>query len=70
MEQGRASETELMPRLVGGDTETIYSKLKTGNRFSKPNLESLPKLRQVRRVRRVGGLLWLYPIRLNSTVKH
>jgi hypothetical protein len=31
-----------MPRLVGGDTETFSSKLKSGNRFLKPNFEPLP----------------------------
>jgi hypothetical protein len=36
--------TEPMPRLVGGDTETVCSKLKSGNRFLKPNFEPLPKL--------------------------
>ena len=30
--------TELMPRLVGGDTELGGGKLKRGNRFWKPNL--------------------------------
>jgi hypothetical protein len=33
---------ELMPSLVGGYTETVCSKLKNGNRFLKPNFETLP----------------------------
>ena len=37
----RVIETELMPSLVGGDTETVCSKLKSGNRFLKPNFEIL-----------------------------
>jgi hypothetical protein len=45
------ASTELMPSLVGGDTETVCSKLKSRNRFSKPNLETLPKRRQVRQHR-------------------
>ena len=36
-----------------GNTETICSKLKSGNRFLKPNFETLPKLSEVRQVRRV-----------------
>jgi putative transposase len=31
-----------MPRMVGGDTEMVCSKLKRGNRFSKPNFELGP----------------------------
>jgi hypothetical protein len=42
--------TEPMPNLVGGDTERCCSKLKTCKRFSEPNFETLPKLRQVRQV--------------------
>jgi hypothetical protein len=41
---GSVAATELMPRLVGGDTETVCSKLKRGNRFLKPNFELGPKL--------------------------
>jgi hypothetical protein len=37
-------ETELMPRLVGGDAEMVCSKLKRGNRFSKPNFGVGPNL--------------------------
>ncbi len=33
------AETEPMPNLVGGDTDTVCCKLKKGNRFSKPNCE-------------------------------
>jgi hypothetical protein len=43
---GRAAETELMPRLVGGDTEIVCGKLKDPKRFLKPNFEPGPKLRQ------------------------
>ena len=39
MEWGRVAETELMPKLVVGYTELGGSKLKKGNRFSKPNFE-------------------------------
>ena len=35
--QGRVTETELMPRLVVGNTELGFSKLKKGNGFFKPN---------------------------------
>jgi hypothetical protein len=45
---GRVAGTELMPNLVGGNTETVCSKLKSGNRFLKPNFELVPKLRQAR----------------------
>jgi hypothetical protein len=59
MGSGRVIEIELMPSLVGDDTETVCSKLKNWNRFLKPNFEPLPKLRQVRRVRcsRIKGLI-------------
>ena len=40
----RVTETELMPNLVVGDTETLCGKLKRGNRFLKPNFELGPKL--------------------------
>jgi hypothetical protein len=36
------AEAELMPRLLGGDTEMVCGKLKEGNRFLKPNFEALP----------------------------
>jgi hypothetical protein len=36
---GRVVETERMPSLVVGDTETVCSKLKKGNSFLKPNFE-------------------------------
>jgi len=38
------TETELMPRLVVGNTELGGGKLKRGNRFLKLNFEALPKL--------------------------
>jgi hypothetical protein len=38
----RVIETDLMPRLVGGDAERVCSKLKKGNRFLKPNFEVGP----------------------------
>jgi hypothetical protein len=41
---GRVIETELMPSLVGGDTETVCSKLKSLKGFSKPKLETLPSV--------------------------
>ena len=44
MGKGRVVETEPMPRLVGGDTETFSSKLKSCNSFSKPNFEPLPSV--------------------------
>jgi hypothetical protein len=50
-------ETELMPNFVGGYTEAVCSKLKSCNRFLKPNFERGPKLRQVR----------LYQFSKNST---
>jgi hypothetical protein len=37
MELGRVTETELMPRLVVGDTEPGCSKLKKWKGFSRPN---------------------------------
>jgi hypothetical protein len=37
-------ETELMPSLVVGNTETVYGKLKNGNSFSKPNFELGPSV--------------------------
>jgi hypothetical protein len=45
----RVAGTEPMPRLVGGDTELWGGKLKSGNRFLKPNFEVGPSLCQVRR---------------------
>jgi hypothetical protein len=42
--QGRVAETDLMPRWVVGDTETVCSKLKRGNRFLKPNLGRGPSV--------------------------
>jgi hypothetical protein len=48
---------ELMPSLVGGDTETIWRKLKKDKGFLKPNFEALPELCQVR----------LYQISKNSS---
>jgi hypothetical protein len=44
MEWGRVTETELMPRLVGGDTERCCGKLNKGKGFLKPNFERRPKL--------------------------
>ena len=38
----RGARTELMPSLVGDNTETVCSKLKTGNSFSKPNFGLVP----------------------------
>jgi hypothetical protein len=38
------AEAELMPRLLGGDTEMVCGKLKEGNRFLKPNFEPLPSV--------------------------
>ena len=37
MEQGRVAATELMPRLVVGNTELDVGKSKKGNGFLKPN---------------------------------
>ena len=37
MGQGGVAETELMPRLLGGYTELVGSKLKKGKGFLKPN---------------------------------
>ncbi len=68
MAWGRVTETELMPRLVGGYTELGGSKLKNCNGFLKPNFELGPKLRQVRQVRRVKfrfGVIGLYHISIN-----
>jgi putative transposase len=48
------AETECMLSSCVGSTETICSKLKNRNSFLKPNFESLPRLRQVRQVRRVN----------------
>jgi hypothetical protein len=45
VEWGRVAATELMPRLVGGDTETVCGKLKKGKGFLEPNFEALLKLR-------------------------
>ena len=36
---GGVAETELMPSLVGDDTETVCSKLKNWKGFSEPNFE-------------------------------
>jgi len=44
MEWGRGIETELMPRLVVGDTEWAGSKLKKGKGFLKPNFGVGPNL--------------------------
>jgi hypothetical protein len=44
MEWGRVIETELMPRLVGGNTETVCGKLKKGKGFLKPNFELGPSV--------------------------
>jgi hypothetical protein len=41
--------TELMPRLVVGDTEIVCGKLKNCIRFLKPTLEPLPKPRQAQK---------------------
>ena len=38
MERSREAQTELMPRLVVGNTELSCSKLKRGKGFLKPNL--------------------------------
>jgi len=42
MEQGRVTETELMPRLLVDYTELGCGKLKKGNGFSAPNFEPGP----------------------------
>ena len=42
MGQGRATETERMPRLVVGYTELGCSKWKSGKGFLKPNFETGP----------------------------
>jgi hypothetical protein len=44
MRLGRVSETDLMPRLVGGDTERCCGKLKNRNSFSKPSFELGPSV--------------------------
>ncbi len=44
MARGRVAETELMPRLDGGNTEQLGSKLKKGKGFLKPNFEPLPNV--------------------------
>jgi hypothetical protein len=40
---GRVVETDLMPSLVVGYTETVCGKLKNPKRFLKPNFERGPK---------------------------
>jgi hypothetical protein len=57
--------TELMPKLVGDNTEHCCSKLKNRNSFSKPNFETLPSLRQVRQVCRVDSGFWVNRLYLN-----
>ena len=62
-----------LPSLVGGNTETVCSKLKNPKRFLKPNLETLPKPSQVQQVglpqvRRVN--LWFLGIRLYRISKN
>ena len=43
MAWGRVAETEFMPRLVGGNYfDKQRGKLKSGNRFLKPNFELGP----------------------------
>jgi hypothetical protein len=44
MQWGRVTGTELMPRLVGGNTETACSKLKSWKGILKPKLETLPSV--------------------------
>ena len=44
MEQGRVTDTELVPKLVVGYTELGGGKLKNGKGFSRPNTELLPSL--------------------------
>jgi hypothetical protein len=49
------TKTERMPSLVVGNTELFGGgKWKNGKGFLKPNSEPLPKLRQVRQVRRAS----------------
>jgi len=43
MERGRVADTEIIPRLVVGNAELGFSKLKKGKRFLKPNFEVGPK---------------------------
>lgn len=51
---GRVTGAELMPRLVGGNTELDCGKLKSWKGFLKPNSGTGPKLRTgLRRVRRI-----------------
>jgi hypothetical protein len=38
------TETELMSRSVGGDTETIFGKLKSWKDFSEPNFQMGPSV--------------------------
>jgi hypothetical protein len=60
---GGVVETELMPKLVGGETETVCGgKLKKCKGFLKPNFETLPKLRQVR----LYGILKMFSGRLDE----
>ena len=55
--------TELMPRLVGGDTETVCGKLKRGKRFLKPNFVVLPKLnKRGDRYDEYDGLIGGFPV--------
>jgi hypothetical protein len=42
MAWGRVVETELMPSLVGGNTERAGGKLKSSKGFLKPNFERGP----------------------------
>ena len=44
MEWGRVIETGLMPSLVGVNTERAGSKLKSENRFPKPNSQLGPSV--------------------------
>jgi len=44
MAWGRVTETELMPRLVVGNTELGGSKLKKGKGFLEPNFERGPNV--------------------------
>ena len=45
MGRGRVTATELMPRLVVGNTELGCSNLKKGNGFLKPNFGVWPSLK-------------------------
>ena len=49
MEWGRVTETELMPSLIGGNTERYYGKLKSWKGFLKPNFEPGPNWAGCRR---------------------